>query len=152
MIEVFLFFIQALEKNEIPYMVVGSIASSAYGDPRLTHDLDIVIQISPADAKLFSLMYSEKDYYCPAVETIELEIKRGGQFNLIHHESGYKMDMIVLKNKLHDSEEFKRRRKNYFWNHQEVFMATPEDIIIKKLEFYRSGQSEKHIRDIESIL
>lgn len=152
MIEIFLLFIQALEKNEIPYMVVGSIASSAYGDPRLTHDLDIVVKIEPGDAKLFPKIFPEKDYYCPALETIEAEIKRGGQFNLVHHESGYKFDLIVSKNKLHDSEQFKRRQKKYFWNDQDVFMATPEDVILKKLEFYKMGHSEKHIRDIESIL
>jgi hypothetical protein len=152
MVEVYLSFIQRLEKNSIDYMVVGSIASSVYGDPRLTHDLDIVVKLELEDAGIFERIFPENEYYCPPTDVIAQEIKKSGQFNLIHHESGYKMDVILVRKVLHDTEEFKRRQKVPFWKGQSVFMATPEDIIIKKLEFYRKGGSEKHLRDIASIL
>ena len=152
MVEVYLSFIQRLEKNSLDYMVVGSIASSAYGDPRLTHDLDIVVKLEHEDAGIFPRIFPESEYYCPPVDVIAQEIKSSRQFNLIHHESGYKMDIILMRKVLHDTEEFKRRQKIPFWKGQTVYMATPEDVIIKKLEFYRKGGSEKHLRDIASIL
>jgi hypothetical protein len=144
--------VNLLNQNQIPYMIVGSVASMIYGEPRLTHDMDMVIQVEQDEAKQLAAIFSSEEFYCPAVDQIQQEIKRKGQFNIVHQETMYKVDLIICKNSLHDSEEFKRRKKLPFWENTEAFIATPEDIIIKKLEFYRKGKSEKHLRDIASML
>ena len=71
---------------------------------------------------------------------------------MIHHESGLKIDMMIRKQSPHAIEEFRRRRRISFWKGFEAFLACPEDVIIKKLEFYREGGSEKHLTDIRGIL
>jgi hypothetical protein len=144
--------IDLLNQNKIPYMIVGSVASMIYGEPRLTHDMDIVVQVFPEDAKHLLNIFNTDAFTCPPLQTIQEKIQRKGQFNIIHFESMYKIDLILSRNSLHDIEEFKRRKKMPFWEDTEAFIATPEDIIIKKLEFYRKGKSEKHLRDIASIL
>jgi len=87
-----------------------------------------------------------------AIEVLKAEIVQQGQFNLIHFKSGLKIDFIVRKVSPHSIEEFKRRSKVSFWDGAEVYLASPEDIILKKLEFFRMGGSEKHLKDIRGIL
>ena len=151
-LEVFLDVIQTLEKQNIEYMVVGSVASIIYGEPRMTHDMDIVINITPQDALKIESSFLIEKYYCPPLEVIKAELTQRGQFNLIHHESGLKVDVMIRKNSPHSIEEFKRRHKVSFINNFEVYLAKPEDIIIKKLVFYREGRSAKHITDIRGML
>jgi len=144
--------IQKLEENQIQYMVVGSIAAMIYGEPRLTHDMDLVIDVALKDATKFESIFPGSEFYCPPPEVLVSEIIHRGQFNLIHHETGLKVDCIVRKETEHAKSEFQRRRKAPFWQGFEVMIASPEDIIIKKLDFYREGGSEKHLTDIRGIL
>ncbi len=144
--------VQKLEVNDIHYMIVGSIASMIYGEPRLTHAMDLVIDIAPQDAKKFEAIFPGSDFYCPPIEVLSSEIVHRGQFNLIHHETGLKIDCMVRKQSEHAQTEFSRRQKVPFWEGLEAYIAAPEDVIIKKLEFYREGGSEKHISDIRGIL
>jgi len=141
-----------LENNNIPYMVVGSIASMIYGEPRMTHDMDIVINVPVQDSQKFEKIFPDDQYYCPPEEVVRAEIVHRGQFNLIHHESGLKIDIVIRKNTEFAATEFSRRRKTPFWNGHEVYVASPEDVIIAKLEYLRQGGSEKHIKDIRGIL
>ncbi len=152
LIDVFLSVIERLEKENIPYMIVGSVAAMVYGEPRMTHDMDVVIDLFPADVNKIAILFPLKEFYCPPEEVLKSEIVNRGQFNLIHHESGLKIDFMIRKISAHSVEEFKRRKKVPFWKGIHVYLATPEDIIIKKLNFYREGGSEKHIRDIRGIL
>lgn len=152
MIGVFTTVITKLESESIPYMVVGSVASMVYGEPRMTHDMDLVIDILPEDASKLQNLFPIKEFYCPPIEVLNSEIIERGQFNLIHQTTGIKIDLMIRKNSDHGKTEFDRRQKVPFWQGSEVFIATPEDVIIKKLSFYREGQSEKHLRDIRGIL
>ncbi len=152
LIQVFSEITQTLESNNIPYMIVGSMASMVYGEPRLTHDIDIVLNILPSDGLKFADLFKLKDYYCPPPEIINSEITHKGQFNLIHQETQIKIDLIIRKNTSHSIEEFDRRQKITFWDNQEAYIAQPEDVIIKKLSYYREGGSPKHISDIRGIL
>lgn len=152
MLETFFSILQDIEKNGIPYMVVGSMASTVYGEPRMTHDMDLVIQISARDASKLEAIFSSEKFYCPPLEILRSEIVHHGQFNLIHHESGLKIDIMICKQTEHAISEFNRRCKVAFWNGNEVYLASPEDIIIKKLDFFRQGGSEKHLKDIRGIL
>jgi hypothetical protein len=133
-------------------MVVGSIASMIYGESRMTHDMDIVIHIAPKDAQKLGSIFPEETYYCPPVEVIRSEIVHRGQFNLLHIESSLKIDVVIRKDTEFAVNEFSRRRRMPFWQNHEAYVASPEDIIVAKLEYYRLGGSEKHLKDIRGIL
>lgn len=150
--DVFREILETLENANIPYMVVGSLSSIVYGEPRMTKDMDIVIDIQAQDANKIQQLFPLEGFYCPPSEVLKSEIVSRGQFNLIHHESGLKIDVMMRKKSPHAIEEFKRRQKISFWKNFEAWLATPEDIIIKKMEYYREGGSEKHLNDIRGIL
>lgn len=147
-------FITPFEESKIPYFVTGSIASIFYGEPRLTHDIDIVIRLSQKDITQFTSVFSLEKYYCPPEEIIHIEIKRHpfGHFNLIHHESGLKADIYPDANDALHQWAFNHRRRTDLGNKLELWLAPPEYLIIRKLEFYREGGSEKHLEDIKKML
>ncbi len=144
--------IKKLEREGVPYMVVGSLASIVYGEPRMTHDMDLVIDILPENAAKFRVLFPDEKFYCPPTEILNPEVTNRGQFNLIHHETGIKIDIIIRKNTDHSRAEFARRQKVPFWDGNEAYLVSPEDLIIKKLSFYREGGSEKHLRDIRGVM
>lgn len=152
MIDVFFTVIQKLEFENIPYMVVGSVASMVYGEPRMTHDMDLVLDILPDNVEKLETLFPIEEFYCPPLAVLQSEVIHRGQFNLIHQGTGIKIDIIIRKNTEHAREEFKRRQKVPFWQGSEVYLATPEDVILKKLCFFREGGSEKHLKDIRGIL
>lgn len=151
-IEVFIQVLKTLKNNDIQYMIVGSLAAMVYGDPRLTRDMDLVVEISPNEAEKLEKLFPLEQYYCPPLEVLKSEIIHRGQFNLIHQDSGLKIDIMLRKQTAHAIEEFGRRREVELWNGFEAFLASPEDIIVKKLDFYRMGGSEKHLTDIRGIV
>lgn len=151
LIDIFFGIIQKIENLNIDYMVVGSVASMTYGFPRMTHDLDMVVDLKLKDIQKFEKAFGQNTFYCPPIEVIQAEVTHRGQFNVLHQPSGYKVDIMILKHTPHSVEEFKKKVRIPFWQGSHVFMARPEDIIIKKLEYYRQGQSEKHLTDIRAI-
>lgn len=102
------------EEAEIPYMVVGSLCSIVYGEPRMTKDMDLVVDIPAKDAGKFEFYFPFEGFYCPPAEILKDEVIRRGQFNLIHHESGLKIDIILRKQSPHALQEFDRRKKVSF--------------------------------------
>lgn len=143
--------IQAFESLKISYMITGSQASAYYGEPRFTRDIDIVADIQPRQIEDFVGFFPAKEFYCDK-EMIQAEIKARGQFNIIHTASGLKIDIILTKKTPFSQSEFARRSKNAVFTDQKAYFASPEDVIIKKMDFYKEGGSEKHLRDITGIL
>lgn len=150
--KIFLRMITALETLKIPYMVSGSVASILYGEPRLTNDIDVIVALKKTDVSALRNNFPAEEFYVPQEETIFEEIKRKGQFNIIHIPSAIKMDCIILKETEFDLEQFKHRKKIPFISNKKAFTSSPESIILNKLLFYKQGGSEKHIRDIVGIL
>lgn len=144
--------ISTLEKLNIPYMISGSVASMLYGEPRLTNDIDVVIALKAKDVSKLIESFPQDEFYVPMEETIIEEIKRKGQFNIIHIPSALKMDCIILKDTEFDLEQFKHRKKIPFMENIEAFTASPESLILSKILFYKEGGSEKHVRDIIGVL
>ncbi|MEO1483626.1 MAG: nucleotidyl transferase AbiEii/AbiGii toxin family protein [Myxococcota bacterium] len=140
------------EDAGIDYMVVGSVASMVYGQPRMTHDMDLVVDAPGAAAKRIGELFPDNEFYVPPLEVLRAEWVQRGQFNLIHHDSGLKIDVIIRKTSDHAVEEFERRRRVPFVGDAKVVMASPEDVILKKLAYFREGASEKHLTDIRGIL
>ncbi len=145
-------FVSRLERLGIPYMITGSTAGILYGEPRMTHDVDIVVALGVRDVRAFVEAFPLDEFYCPPEEVLTIEIKRGqrGHCNLIHHESGFKADVYIAFDELH----------RWALAHRHVVhldgiamqIAPIEYVIVRKLEYFREGGSEKHLRDVRSIL
>ena len=143
--------IQSLETIGIPYMITGSQASAYYGEPRFTRDIDIVADINLGQVEDFIIHFPSNEFYCDK-EMIEAEIERRGQFNIIHTASGLKIDIILTQTTPFSQTEFARRNRSAVFADQDAFFASAEDVIIKKMEYYKEGGSEKHLRDVAGIL
>lgn len=143
--------IRVLEESKITYMVVGSFSSSAYGEPRLTQDIDIVVRLSEEQMKRLCSAFPASEFYV-SPEAVSRAVRQEDQFNVIHPASGTKVDFLVARTDPWGCEQLQRRRKVLLFPDLEGYVASPEDIIIGKMLYYREGGSEKHLRDITGIL
>lgn len=143
-----------MEKIGIPYLIGGSLASSIYGIPRATQDADIVADIHKKDIE--PLNEALKDKFYIDTESIKKAIKHQSYFNLIHLKSMFKIDVYIFKREEFYKEEFKRRQKIAITSTPErkAYIATPEDTILSKLEWFRKGEevSDRQWDDILGIL
>ena len=148
-----LLFLLPLERMALPYMVVGSFACVAYGVVRDTRDVDIVLTMTLRDAAQIAAAYPLEEFYCPLEETLieEASRRQRGQFNVIHHDTGFKADFFLSGDDALNRWAFTHRRR-FPIDHQPVWVAPPEHVVINKLEFYREGGSDKHLRDIRVIM
>jgi hypothetical protein len=140
-----------LEGLGIDYLVTGSMATIAYGEPRLTNDLDIVIALSLERVKEFCAAFPEEDFYLNRDAVREAVLDRR-QFNIIHFASGLKIDVIVPKADDFERSRQQRGRALKVGQDWQVRFASPEDVILRKLQYYQMGGSEKHLRDIAGVL
>ena len=145
------YLIDVLENLGIPYMVVGSMASMAYGEPRLTQDIDVVVDLHDRHVLRLCAAFPQPEYYVSPEAAAEA-VQHEGQFNIIHPTSGNKVDLLVVKKDAYGQEQFARRQRVEIMPDREGAVARPEDVIIGKMEYYREGGSEKHLRDITGIL
>lgn len=134
----------------IPYFITGSIASMTYGEPRFTNDIDMVADIKEEHIPGLKKCFPEAEYYLNE-ESIVDALSRKSQFNIIHPESGLKIDIIIKKENDFDRKRFSRI-KPITMEDTEIKFASPEDVILKKMEYYRMGGSEKHLRDITGMI
>lgn len=150
-IEILHLAIGALERLGINYVVVGSYASSAWGEPRMTIDVDIVIQIAPSEVESLCNAFPEQDFYLSRAAALEA-VQQRSQFNVIHPSTGHKIDFMVPGTGDWPSSQLARRRRIEFEPGISGFVAAPEDVILGKLIYFREGGSEKHRRDIRGII
>ncbi|MEE9504770.1 MAG: hypothetical protein V3V90_06530 [Thermodesulfobacteriota bacterium] len=147
-------FIQPIEKLNVEYMVTGAIAAIFYGQPRLTHDIDIVIHLRPSDIDNFCRAFPLEQFYCPPLEVVQIEIGRDqhAHFNLIHHKSGLKADCYPFTGDALHAWAFQNIRNITIDENLSIKLAPPEYVIIRKLMFYREGGAKKHLQDIEAMI
>jgi hypothetical protein len=146
-------FISKLNRIGVNYFITGSIASTLYGEPRLTHDIDLVISLDHRDIEKIIKAFPEDEYYCPPKDIMHIELNRTsrGAFNLIHRPTGYKADVYLMgENALHHWAMVNKR--SFEVERETLWVAPPEYVILRKLEFYREGGSDKHLRDIAGML
>lgn len=144
--------VSMLDAAGIPFMVAGSFASTAHGAPRATQDLDLVIDPRGIEA-LEALVrgMSSEEYYAD-LEAAREAFRRRSMFNVIELASGWKIDLIVRKDRPFSREEFSRRQAIELFGVR-IHVASPEDTVIAKLEWsQRSGGSERQRRDVRGIL
>ena len=146
-------FVRPLDQLEIRYLVSSSVAAMLYGEPRVTHDIDFVIFLRERDILRLPEAYPAAEFYLPAKEELFAELGREqkGHFNVIHPESGLKADFYLARHDELDAWGF-RNVRDYTIENTRVRLAPPEYVIVRKLEFFREGGSEKHLRDIRGMM
>ena len=149
--ELFSLVVDILERLKITYLVVGSLASGAYGEPRFTHDIDVVVDINADQARTLCAAFPAPDFYVSEEAALDA-ITHKTQFNVLHPESGNKVDFMIAKPDAWGREQVLRRRRVQVLPGQEGFTGAREDIILSKMLYYAEAGSEKHLRDIAGIL
>ena len=136
-----------LSANGIAYMLSGSTAMNYYVQPRMTRDIDIIVEINEPE-KFFDLF--KEDYYV-TLNSIKSAVKEEQSFNIIHYDELVKVDFIVRKNSEYRKIEFERRNKIKFDDY-EIFIVSIEDLIISKVIWAQDSNSEMQNRDIQMLL
>ncbi len=138
-----------LDGAGIPYMVTGSMAVNYYGQPRMTRDIDVVVELTGADADWLRELFAE-DFYID-VDAARQAIADTGTFNIIHTARVVKVDFVVRKGSDYRRTEFSRRRRVSVEG-QPLFIVAPEDLIISKLEWARESRSDVQLADVRNLL
>lgn len=142
-----------LEKTKIPYIVTGGAAVVTWGKPRFTADIDISVElqsehIDPLVRELRSTLGSTA--YIDE-QMIRKEWSRRGEFNVIHPESGLKVDFFVRYNDAFEKGRLERARVCEVGG-QKVRFISPEDLILVKLRWYQDSESTRHLEDARSVV
>lgn len=144
--------VQALERLSIPYMVAGGFAAIFYGEPRLTVDIDIVVDIKSINIKPLLEAFPFPDYYL-SEETMRDAIRRRFPFNIIQIATAAKVDLIPLPDDVFSRVAFSRRQKMVFNQAgAEADFISAEDIVLAKLFAFEQTGSDKHLRDVKGVL
>jgi uncharacterized protein (DUF1330 family) len=136
--------VSKIEDAGMSYMIAGSLASSILGKPRTTNDVDIVIAPNVDQLKKFIQSFTDEHYVDAAAAQEALRTQT--MFNVIDPQSGWKVDFVVLKQRAYSQTEFQRRQQNNFSGIR-VFVASPEDVILSKLERSKESESERQFQD-----
>jgi hypothetical protein len=131
-------------------MVTGSIASSVHGVPRATQDIDVIIE--PTREQLVDLMrrFQEPIYDADIDEALDA-FRQRSMFSVIDRRGIWKVDFIFRKMRPFSKGEFDRRRRIEILD-VSVYAATPEDVLLAKLEWAKLGESERQLRDAAGII
>jgi hypothetical protein len=144
--------VDVLERLDIPYMVIGGFAAILYGEPRLTIDVDIVVDIKPQHIRHFVAAFPIPDYYV-SEEGIRNSLRRRFPFNVIQPATGAKVDLVPLPRDLCTRAAFERRQRTEYdqAGHSATFIVA-QDILLAKLTAFEETGSDKHLRDARGIL
>ena len=140
---------QRLEQADILFMITGSIAANLYTVPRMTRDIDIVIDVIPGVSDRFCALFQD-DFYIES-DSVKDAIEKRGMFSIIHNKYVLKVDFIVRKDTPYREMEFQRRQKVAVEN-MEVSIVSIEDLIISKLVWAKDSLSEMQLMDIKNLL
>lgn len=142
--------LRALSASGVEYMLTGSFASTFYGSPRTTQDIDIII--APTLGSLHQLLDQFPSQTCYVSRDAALQAYGSdGLFNVIDFASGWKIDFIIRKSRPFSVEEFERRRLVDLLG-ASVFVASAEDVVVSKLEWAKLSASERQLQDVAGIL
>lgn len=152
--EIMLKVIEALEELDSPYLVGGSYASSAHGIARATMDIDILAAIPAKHAGALAAKL-EPEFYADE-EAIRAAIMAKRSFNVIHLDTMFKVDVFVSKRDPFDMKQLERRTLEVVLRDPEksAYLASPEDIILSKLRWYRktNEKSERQWSDVLGVM
>ncbi len=140
---------ERLTRAGIPFMLTGSMAMNAYAQPRMTRDVDVVIEVQSAD--LQRLVSAFRPGYYLDEGAVEQALRSESVFNAIHQEWVFKVDCIVRKGAPYRLTEFTRRRRVRVGDY-ETWVVSKEDLILSKLCWGNDSRSEYQARDIRNLL
>lgn len=138
-----------LETAGIPYMVTGSMATNFYATPRMTRDIDLVVELKETDVGRVLTLF-QNDYYIDR-DMVERAVKTRSMFNMINNALVIKVDCVVRKDSAYRQEEFSRRRR-VIVDGESVAIVTPEDLILSKLEWAKESRSQMQLDDVRNLL
>jgi len=137
------------EEAGIPYMLTGSMAMNYYAQPRMTRDIDVVLEVGAEDVDRVAALF-RPDYYV-SEENIRESLTHESIFNLIHQESVIKVDCIVRKKNEYRRAEFERRQQISIGDFT-TFIVSKEDLIISKLFWAKDSHSAVQLGDVRNLL
>jgi len=138
-----------LEGAGIAYMLTGSVALSYYAEPRMTRDVDLVVELADRDAKSVVALFAP-DYYVSEADVGQAIASRT-MFNVLHLGKVVKLDFIVRKDTAYRRREFERR-KHVPMPGFEAWIVSREDLILSKLVWAKESGSELQMRDVRALL
>lgn len=141
--------IERLEGADIAYMLSGSMAMNYYAQPRMTRDIDIVVELMLDDAERVMALF-QHDFYLDE-EMVHNAIFKQGLFNIIHNDWLVKVDFIVRKNTPYRQEEFLRRQQVNIDGFT-AWLVSAEDLLLSKLLWAKDSHSEMQLNDIRNII
>lgn len=138
-----------LDAAGIPYMVTGSMAANFYATPRMTRDIDLVVELREGDVGRMVWLFQD-DYYIDR-DMVEQAVRTQSMFNMIHNALVVKIDCVVRKDSEYRREEFFRRRM-VIVDGRPVTIVAPEDLILSKLEWAKESRSQMQLDDVRNLL
>jgi hypothetical protein len=148
-LDVLLMVADRLETAGVPYMLSGSTAMNVYAEPRMTRDIDIVVELGPAHVDAIAAVFAA-DFYCDR-DMIAQAVQHQSSFNVIHTPTVIKVDCIVRKDTPYRRVEFARRRPIVVDEHA-IQVVAPEDLVLSKLVWAKPSHSEVQLRDVRNLL
>lgn len=148
--ELLAYLLDVLERQGLPYAITGSHASMAFGEVRFTNDIDVIVGLTPRSLPEFTRAFPSDEFYV-SEDGARAAVLKGGMFNIIHPASGQKIDVIVPQGEP-GRQQLSRAVRAPALSGREACFVSPEDLILGKMEYYREGASEKHLRDIAGVL
>jgi hypothetical protein len=147
-------FVTPLEGLRLDYMITGGVASVIYGDPRFTRDIDLVLGLREGDAGGLLDAFSPSDFYRPPLDVLREEIRRprNGHFNIIHRDTALRADVYLQGDDPLHAWAFERRVRIPLEEDTAIWLAPPEYVVVRKLQYYQESGSDRHLRDVSAML
>ncbi len=138
-----------LDGAGIGYMLTGSMALNFYTNPRMTRDIDVVVEVDREDVSRLMNLFGA-DYYI-SQEAVQESVVRASMFNIVHNESLIKVDCIVRKPGRFRVNEFDRRQRVTIEGF-DTWIVSKEDLILSKLYWAKDSHSEMQLRDVKNLV
>lgn len=148
-LDLLLLVVERLDRAGIAYMLSGSTAMNVYAEPRMTRDIDLVVEIGPANIDTIAAAFAP-DFYCDR-DMVRQAVEHQGSFNVIHTPTVIKVDCIVRKDSPYRRTEFARRRP-VIVEGRPVHVVSPEDLVLSKLVWAKPSHSEVQLRDVRNLV
>lgn len=141
--------VKVLHKLQIPYLITGGVAIVVWGRPRYTADIDIIIELQRQKVKKFISALKNKGYLDE--DMINEALKYQSEFNFIDNKTGLKVDFWILQDSDFDRSRLKRARVKKIFG-LNIHFSSPEDLILKKLLWFKESKSNRQLEDIYSVM
>ncbi len=140
--------IERLEKSGLRYVVTGSLASAAWGQPRATYDAEVFVAMAAAETLKLLAAFPAGDWYLDR-DAIVQATREGGEFNAICGATGSKVDFWICNTPADELRLARRRRESIAG--RECWLLSPEDVILAKLEWIKAGASDQQRADVVGV-